>query len=221
MKDQNDDCVEGLEEKQSRGFSLAGPYLTMFISSFCIMVIELVATRLIARYLGSSLYTWTGVIGIVLGGITVGNYIGGRIADRYAAVRTLAILFVVCAIACILTVAANNLVGKWTMLTLMPFSVRIFVHISLVFLPSATLLGMISPVVAKMALDRGLPAGRTVGSIYACGAAGSIAGTFAAGYYLIAILGSVAIIWVVTCVLLLLGSIYFSKLYFRTSVSGC
>jgi len=68
-----------------------------------------------------------------------------------------------------------------------------------------------------MALDKGLPPGRTVGSIYACGAAGSIAGTFAAGYYFIAFFGSVAIIWVVTGVLLLLGAIYFAKLCFCTS----
>ena len=178
------------------------------------MVLELVATRLIARYLGSSLYTWTGVIGIVLSGITIGNYIGGRIADRYTAHRTLAIIFVSCSMACVLTVVANNLVGKWTILYHLPLSARIFVHIALVFLPSATLLGMISPVVAKMALDEGLATGRTVGGIYACGAAGSIAGTFAAGYYLIAVLGSVAIIWVVAAVLLLLGLIYFFKLCF-------
>ena len=197
-----------------KGLSLAVPCLTVFISSFCIMVLELVATRLIARYLGSSLYTWTGVIGVILAGITIGNYIGGRIADRYAARRTLAILFVLCSIGCVFTVAANNLVGQWTLLYHLSLAMRVFAHVSLVFLPSATLLGMISPVVAKMALDKGLPPGRTVGSIYAWGAAGSIAGTFAAGYYLIAAMGSVEIVWVVAVVLLLLGLVYFFKLWF-------
>jgi hypothetical protein len=57
------------------------------------MVLELVAARLIARYLGSSLYTWTAVIGVVLGGITLGNYLGGRVADSYPARRSLAGLF--------------------------------------------------------------------------------------------------------------------------------
>jgi predicted membrane-bound spermidine synthase len=55
------------------------PNFTVFISSLCIMVVELVAGRLIARHVGSSLYTWTSVIGIVLAGIAAGNYIGGRI----------------------------------------------------------------------------------------------------------------------------------------------
>src|SRR5688500_10374 len=53
------------------------PNLTAFIASACIMIIELVASRVIARHLGSSLYTWTSVIGIVLLGITLGNLLGG------------------------------------------------------------------------------------------------------------------------------------------------
>ena len=57
---------------------------TVFISSFCIMVIELVAGRLIAKYLGSSLHTWTSIIGVVLAGIAIGNAIGGRLADKFA-----------------------------------------------------------------------------------------------------------------------------------------
>ena len=47
------------------------PYATAFMASFCIMVMELTAGRIIARYLGASLYTWTSVIGVVLAGIAV------------------------------------------------------------------------------------------------------------------------------------------------------
>ena len=53
--------------------SLVIPCATVFISSFCVMVVELVAGRIIARFLGSSLYTWTSIIGVVLAGITIGN----------------------------------------------------------------------------------------------------------------------------------------------------
>jgi len=48
------------------------------------MVVELVAGRIISRHLGSSIYTWTSVIGVILGGLAVGNYVGGRLAARYA-----------------------------------------------------------------------------------------------------------------------------------------
>jgi len=54
-----------------------------FFGSGCLLVLELVAARLIAPTLGVSLYTWTSVIGVVLGGVSLGNYLGGRLADRW------------------------------------------------------------------------------------------------------------------------------------------
>jgi MFS family permease len=172
------------------------------------MVLELVAGRIIARYLGSSLYTWTSVIGVVLSGITIGNYIGGRLADRFRPVRTLALLFAVCAAACLVTISANNLIGNFTWLWHFNWPARILLHVTAVFLLPSTLLGTISPVVAKMSLEIGLPTGRTVGDIYAWGAAGSIAGTFAAGYYLIALMGTVSIIYGVAAVMIAMSLLY-------------
>jgi tetratricopeptide (TPR) repeat protein/MFS family permease len=177
------------------------------------MVLELVASRLIARTLGSSLYTWTAVIGVILAGITIGNYLGGRIADKFPAKKAVAIIFAICSVACVITVILNNIVGGWTWLWSFNWPLRVFTHVSLVFLIPSALLGTISPVVAKMALDRGLPAGRTIGDIYAWSAAGSIAGTFVAGYYLIALMGTITIIWVVGAVLLLMSILYWFRFW--------
>ena len=58
------------------------PYALAFFSSLCIMILELVSSRLVARHVGSSLTAWTSVIGIILGGICLGNVLGGRLADR-------------------------------------------------------------------------------------------------------------------------------------------
>ena len=199
---------------ESKGFiSILVPTATVFFSSACIMILEIVAGRLIARHLGSSLYTWTSVIGVVLAGISVGNYLGGRIADRFAARKALAVLFGISSVACVAVVVVNNLVGEWLFLWRFSLPVRIFTHTSLVFLVPSALLGTISPVVAKMALDQGLPAGRTVGDIYAWGAAGSIVGTFLAGFYLIATMGTIAIVWTVGTALLVMGILYWSRLW--------
>lgn len=189
------------------------PCATVFISSFCIMVLELVAGRIIARFLGSSLYTWTSVIGVVLAGITIGNYVGGRLADRFKPVKILSILFAACAVACLLTIVANNLVGGLTWLHQFNWPARILLHVTIVFLLAPTILGTISPVVAKMALERGLPTGRTVGNIYAWGAAGSIAGTFATGYFLIAIMGTVSIICSIAAVMMVMALFYGAGLW--------
>ena len=205
--------IEQSGKASRRGWLLFVPCVTVFISSFCIMVLELVAGRLIARHLGSSLYTWTSVIGVVLTGITVGNYLGGRLADRFTPRKSVAVLFAIASVSCVVIIILNNLVGGWKWLWHLNWPLRVFTHTSLVFLLPSTLLGTISPVVAKMALDQGLATGRTVGSIYAWGAAGSIAGTFAAGYYFIAVMGTVAIVWIVAAVLLAIAMFYWFRLW--------
>jgi predicted membrane-bound spermidine synthase len=217
--------IEEANMNKGKGFfSILVPGATVFVSSACIMILELAAGRLIARHLGSSLYTWTSVIGVVLAGITIGNYIGGRIADRWAARKALSALFAISSAACILTIVLNNTVGQWTFLWQLSWPIRVFSHVCIVFLIPSTLLGTISPVVAKMALDQGLPTGRTVGDIYALGAAGSIAGTFLAGFYLIATMGTIAIIWTVGGVLLILAILYrvrLWQLYILTTIYLC
>jgi predicted membrane-bound spermidine synthase len=64
-------------------------YAAVFLASFSMLVIEIVAGRILAPYLGVSLYTWTSIIGVVLAGISAGAFLGGLIADRCPRVSTL------------------------------------------------------------------------------------------------------------------------------------
>jgi tetratricopeptide (TPR) repeat protein len=184
------------------------PSVTVFFSGGCIMILELVASRLVARALGSSLYTWTAILGVVLSGLCVGNYIGGRLADRYHTRRVLAVLFGLSSAACVTVVILNNVVGRWAWLWRLSWPVHVFVHVALVFLLLSVLLGMIGPAVAKLALDRGLSTGRTLGTIYAWAAAGSLTGTFLAGFFLIPCYGSVAIVWSIGAAMLAMALFY-------------
>ena len=54
----------------------------VFASSAAVLVLEILAGRLMAPYVGVSLETFTGIIGVVLAGIAAGTAIGGRLADR-------------------------------------------------------------------------------------------------------------------------------------------
>jgi tetratricopeptide (TPR) repeat protein/predicted membrane-bound spermidine synthase len=184
------------------------PNATVFISSFCIMVIELVAGRIIARHLGSSIYTWTSVIGVVLGGIAVGNYIGGRLADRFPARPTLSMLFILSSATSAFIVLINLQVAEWPALWALSWPARVASHVALVFLLPSTLLGTISPVAGKMALDACGSRGRTLGSVYAWGVVGSILGTFVTGFYLIAQFGTMTVVWSVAGILALVGLLY-------------
>ena len=72
----------------------AGPYAVVFLASFCGMSLELTASRVLAPVLGVSLFSWTGIIGVMLAGTACGNYLGGVLADRGAgvALRRLALI---------------------------------------------------------------------------------------------------------------------------------
>lgn len=181
---------------------------TVAVAAACIMGVEILSTRLVAPYLGASLYTWTSAIGVVLAGIALGNYIGGRIADRYRPRPTLSLLFIGASLLVAFIPMTSNWLGDWSGLDQLSWPNHIFLHFLLVFLLPATLLGTMSPVVAKMALDVGLGAGRTVGTIYAWSSIGSIVGTFVAGFYLVAWAGTETAILLIAGVLALMGLAY-------------
>lgn len=184
------------------------PSMTVFFSSGCVMVLGLAASRLVAKDLGSSLYTWTSVLGVLLAGVAAGVYLGGRIADRHHARRALAVLFGLASAACVGVIVVDNVVGGSLGLWRLSWPMHVFVHVLLVFFVPSTLLGTIAPVVVKMALDRGLPAGRTMGDLAAWGAAGAIVAVLLTGFYLIPAFGSVAILWGLGAALLAVGILY-------------
>jgi spermidine synthase len=177
----------------------------VFASSACIMIIELVAARLVAQNLGASLYTWTSVIGVILAGISIGNYIGGKIADRQVPRRILPLLFLASSFLSFSVLWLNHIVSQWGRPESFSWPSWVLFNVALVFLLPAVMLGTISPVVAKMALDECRKTGSTVGSIYAWAAIGSIFGTFLTGFFLIDTFGTRAIVLFVALGLALLG----------------
>ncbi len=88
------------------------PSLIVFISNACVMVIELVAGRIVAPFIGVSLYTWTSIIGIILAGMSLGNYVGGKLADRYASRRLLGTLFILAGLGSISVLLMVSILGE-------------------------------------------------------------------------------------------------------------
>ena len=177
--------------------------LLAFVSSFCTLVIELIAGRIMAPYIGVSLYTWTSIIGIVLAGMSAGNFFGGYVADRFASRRTLGLIFIAGSIATLSILVVTNAINGMTFgLSFLP---RIVLSIALIFFVPSFVLGMVSPLVVKLALDNLQRSGHTVGTIYAASTVGSIVGTFVTGFWLISWLGTRTIVWIVAATLLVTG----------------
>ena len=189
------------------------PYALAFTSSLCIMILELVSSRLVARHVGSSLTVWTSVIGIILGGICLGNVLGGRLSDRVEPRRAVGPLFAISAFLTLSALWMNAYVGY-----LIPspetinWELRTVLVVTLDFLVPATFLGMVGPVVAKMAVEQAKKAGSAIGDVYFWGAIGSIVGTFVCGFVLIYLAPSSTILLVVAAALALLAAAFIGTL---------
>lgn len=184
-------------------------YLLLFLSSACLMTVELVAGRIIAPFLGVSLYTWTGIIGACLTGMSFGHLGGGWLADRGDPRRWLPAMFLAAAALTGLLVVARPALGELTdtMRTIgVPPLVGIFAVSTLFFGVPCLFLAAVSPLVYKLALQNQVRVGGTVGRLAASGVAGSILGTYATGFWLVPAFGTRAILVGITTVLAAMGS---------------
>ncbi|HME43391.1 MAG TPA: fused MFS/spermidine synthase [Syntrophorhabdales bacterium] len=172
--------------------SLLEAYVVMFIASFCSLVIEMVAGRILAPFVGVSIYTWTSIIGVILAGISIGAYIGGIIVDRFPARKTLGILLLLSGLAVLTIIPLTDLVAAHRF----PLSLmwRIFAVTAIIFFIPGCILGTISPVVVRLTLKNVERAGNVVGKIYAVSTLGAIIGTFVTGFVLISLMGTRPII---------------------------
>lgn len=165
-------------------------------------MLELVAARILAPVIGVSLYTWTSVIGVVLAGISLGNFIGGRLADARPGRRTLAYQYLASAGACAIVLILSRLLEHLTAPASWPAQLQVLWLAALLFFLPAVLLGTITPMIVKLSLNSLDETGRVVGRIQAAASLGSIVGVFLTGFVLISVFGTRAVLADVTVVLL-------------------
>jgi predicted membrane-bound spermidine synthase len=186
------------------GIAFAWPAFA-FVGSGCLLVLELVAARLIAPTMGVSLYTWTSVIGVVLAGISLGNFLGGRVADRWPSRSTLALIYLAGAGASLLILGVLHFVGSVELPESAPALLQVLWVTAVLFLLPATILGMPTPLLTRLSLHSVEEGGRVVGRIQAAAALGSIVCTFLTGFWLISWFGTRHIVAGVAGVLFLLA----------------
>lgn len=164
------------------------------------MAIEIVASRILAPFLGNSVVVWSSLIGVILMALSYGYLQGGVLADRNP---SLANLSGIVAVAALLT--ALIAVGKNACLTGVSHIADIRVSAILaevvLFGPVSFVLAMVSPYVVRLKLKEMGSTGATVGRLYALSTLGSIVGTFGAGFYLLALIGSTAILFCISGIL--------------------
>jgi spermidine synthase len=179
--------------------------VTVFVCGAAVMILELVGARILAPYLGTSTVVWTGLIGVVLASLSGGYWWGGRLADRHPTARALSAIILVAAVLTGATVVAKFPLLEFLASQALGPRLAVLAATLLLFGPAAGTLGMVAPFAVRLALTDPARAGATAGRLYAVSTLGSIAGTFATGFYLIAALGNAAILLAVAAALLVLS----------------
>jgi MFS family permease len=165
----------------------------VFVSGFVIMVLEVVGTRWLAPFFGSSFEVWVSQIGLVLVALGLGYFLGGAVADRGGRLLWLAwLLWLAGVFIYAIPVAGNFLVSL--IVNRHPVDVPIpplwlkldpVIGSAVVFLVPCAVLAMLSPFFIRLAARSLAQVGRASGLIFAASTAGSIAGVFISGFVLI------------------------------------
>src|SRR5256884_4364827 len=168
--------------------------LLVFVAGASSLAVELAASRLLAPYFGTSLFVWANLIGLILLYLTIGYYLGGRLADRYPRPEVLYTLTISAAFLISLIPFLSKPILEWSQSSFATYSVGVFygslISVILLFAVPMILLGCVSPFAIRLRIERLGKSGRTAGQLYAISTAGSILGTFLPVLFLIPTIGT-------------------------------
>jgi predicted membrane-bound spermidine synthase len=165
-------------------------YGTVFLTGAAVLVIEIAAVRMLSPYYGSSLYVFSSVLTIILAALSLGYYVGGRLADRVPKSEP---LFALISISGLLTLLAQFLAAE-----VLPLAEGVFSTMTgplifgfFFFFAPGFLLGIVSPYLVKLlSLDRShAEIGSIAGTVFFSGTLGSITGSLLSGFLLIPLFG--------------------------------
>ena len=175
----------------------------VFFSSGAVLVLEILSLRLVAPYVGLTLETSTAIIGCALAAISMGAWVGGRVADRRPPQRSLGPLLLAAGI----LVLFVGPVVRWTGEQLRGGDVSAVMLMAAVsvFVPAA-LLSAVTPMVVKLRLAALAETGAVVGRLSGIATMGALVATFITGFFLVAALPTSIILLVLGGALVVTGA---------------
>ena len=198
--------------KNSAGASAGLPawliHSTVFVTGAAVMLIELLGTRVIAPFYGTSLYVWSALIAVTMVSLSLGYYWGGILADRYEQK-----LFSWLLMGASLGVFGIPLMDAQVLSLTDPLGLRLgsLASAFILFMPSLVALGMAGPVAVKVGTKDLERLGVSAGRLYAVSTIGSVAGTFLLAYLLFPTFGTNAILLTLGSGLLLIAFFHVSR----------
>ncbi len=193
--------------------------LVVFTCGGLVMIYEIIGSRILAPYIGSSTYTWTSLIGVILGALSIGYWLGGITADRKPIVSILASVLFLSGGLVGLTIAIKDPLLTAIGSSMLPIEIKAILAALLLFAPASILLGFVTPYAVKLKTRELNRTGQTVGRLYALSTIGSIVGTFAAGFFLIPFVGSTRTLYFIAVSLFILSILLTPFAISRTNIA--
>ena len=173
-----------------------------FLAAGCVLVLEIAAGRLLAPYVGVSLTTYTGIIGVILAGIALGAWLGGRAADAVGSEPLIGPCLVLGGMASMAAVPLVAVVGG---LGLGDGPLAIVTLAAVGFVLPAVLLSAVAPMLVRASLVELSTSGSVVGRLSAIGTLGAITGTFLTGFVLLGLVPTRPLMVLVGGILVVVG----------------
>jgi len=178
-----------------------GVLATIFaLSGFASLGYELYWTRALQHFLGNSTYAFSAMLTTFLLGLAAGGWVGGRLADRVRSparllgwAQLLAGVFAMASVVLIWEWLPRLNDSQWLRSVDLPwrtYLVRRFLAAFAVMALPTFCTGMTFPIVNRIWIRRLDHLGRGVGGLYFANTLGSIAGSLAAGFVVLPLLGA-------------------------------
>lgn len=180
------------------------------VANAAILVCQQVAIRLLAPTIGSSIETWSSVLGVFLLGIALGNFIACRFADHYSPKRLILLSLVLGALSVWLMPQIAYFFETTNCLGALPLSLQILIASFAVCLLPGIALSLITPPSIRSLVQNPEQAGSISGSIFALGTLGSLLGNYLTGFVCLAFFGLDSIIMATTLTLAILSLFVFT-----------
>ncbi len=183
----------------------------VFISGASIMALELLGSRLLAPYYGSTLFVWGSLIGITLTGLSAGYSWGGKKSDTKASYQTFSLLIFIAGSYALLTTLLSADILKMILVLKIGDMYGPLLSSAVFLLIPTFLLGAVTPFAIKLSAKSLQTIGQTTGNLYSLSTLGSIFGTFATTFMLVPILGVNVILYSISSILIISSVIGITK----------
>ena len=169
-------------------------YFSVFSSGAVTMIVEFTASRLLGNVFGTSNLVWASIIGLILIYLTLGYFVGGRLADKRPDFQTFFVVmlwggFTAGVVPLVSRPVLRFAAGAFDSYQ-MGDLLGSFVAVMILFVIPVTLLGTMSPFAIRLAISNPEEAGGISGKIYAISTLGSFIGTFLPVLVMIPTLGT-------------------------------